>query len=294
MTTGPRRITYHAARGYGYTDITALAHHGGEDDPVSVVGQVGITHTNPENDQSWHNYSGSEVTTRLVEPPRVGHAPERRTTVTDTYSREIDHGDAFSMALGASAANRYPQMGEDRPLFVSRGGEGDPRKSQVSFLRASKGSRALVPSMLGMAQFEAASRGHVLEPDASLSKHSARIVGKLQQAGVAGGTPASVSNDLDFQRETTYPDYYDWAQGEPNERKLSLHDVNRGRRAGREMVRQLRQPPKVEQPALFDAGDRALQSANPMSRFHRTYQDSQGRDRVILGGHLRKLARPED
>jgi hypothetical protein len=144
--------------------------------------------------------------------------------------------------------------------------------------------------MLGMAQFEAQNRGMTLTPDSSLSRHSVRLVGKLRNAGLIEGPPPIQGNDLEFSKETQYPSQHDWARREVREETLSPKEVARGGRAGRAIVSRLnpKPEPEYEQSVLFDRGP----SQGP--QFHRQYTDAKNRDRVILGGHLRRFApRPD-
>lgn len=200
-----------------YTELHLL-HHG--DEHITQAGSLTVSHSRMD-EPSWHNYHSSDLATELNDPHPNARAE-------DFYTKENP--------WGTTLTTRQPSRGQDRPLFVNQGGEGDPRESTLHYLRMDRKHVGALPTMLGAAQFAAHERGNVLKPSDDLSVHSVPLVEKLT------GKQQTVSNDLHFmQSQFQHNDDYGKATAESLwGAPMSQPEYDSRRRAGRQTIGILR------------------------------------------------------
>ena len=242
--------------GLNRTHIAAISHD--EDGQnATVLGDIQVNH--PIVESQWHTYTGSRERNEAWDGPR----DEQSADEIDDYRWDAPREQGWSRQT-----ERPFRYNEDRPLFVNPD-EDNPRSSNfipkgwhppqvpirkgrestLSYMRVAKEGRHIVPTMLGLAQFQTAmSRGNTLIPDKSLSDHSSRMVGRLESAGITQRDPETSANDLTLSRGLKYGD---------KSKAMHMHDtttdfdpdtVVKGRRLGRQAVRDsshLREDPKT-------------------------------------------------
>jgi hypothetical protein len=228
--------------GLNRTHISAISHD--EDGQnATVLGDIQVDH--PIDHSRWHSYSGTR------EHNEAWDAPKQSGMIAD----EVDQyrWDAPYQQGWKSEQHRNVRYNTDRPMFVDGNPEGAAgRDSTLSYMRVAKEGRHIVPTMLGLAQFQTAmSRGNTLIPDKSLSDHSSRMVGRLESAGITQRDPETSPNDLTLSRGLKYGDKSKAMHMHETTTDFDPDTVTKGRRLGRQAVRDsshLREDPKTPSP----------------------------------------------
>jgi hypothetical protein len=169
-------------------------------------------------------------------PQEVRHEPSGRTHIT--------HGVGWH--------RQFTDLGHTAPLFKPYRQHPPHEEHEVTAMFVDRRNRAVGLTLLGMAQNVAVRQtGHGLGTPEDLSRHSARMVSRLQQRGVI---PAEARSEVKNE--------YDWGESEaayvpPGQRPgqtIDPEEVMAGRRTVRSILRASRPPkppPKVEQRTLF-------------------------------------------
>lgn len=239
MKPPQRKISYtfqdrrEPENGMNRTNIAAVSHD--EDGQnATVLGEVQVDH--PIDHSRWHTYSGTREHNEAWDAPKhfLSENPQSIADEVDDYRWDAPYQQGWK-----SEKVRNVNYNTDRPLFVDGNPEGAAkRESTLAYMRVAREGRHVVPTMLGLAQFQTAmSRGNTLIPDSSLSDRSSRMVGRLESAGITQRQPDTETNDLTLRRGIKYGDK-DVAQFHTSTNTdFDPDTVGKGRRLGRQIVR---------------------------------------------------------
>lgn len=131
------------------------------------------------------------------------------------------------------------------PLFKH---ESQRHSAKVDYLRTTPGARALVGPLLGIAGREQMAKGEALTPSDDLSRHSGRMVEKLNK-NLGTQFESGVMNDLTFQNQLSLGFADEFADSIPQS------EVDAGRKTMRRVLRSGRpvRDAGYEQMSIFDA-----------------------------------------